>query len=310
MLAGQPTSDKVGYQQRATDAQRERLEELADVLELGRQTFFAQGDLYDWSAQPGSAGADEYEAAAHGVALANMATHAPAVASVMIRTAAEQLAGLAATLRAGEVFGALEPVVRAALENCAYACWILDPQATGEQRGARVLAAELTTVDHLRSALDEVVGAASTDSLELDARHDQLVTVVKSLYPPFEPPKGNSHTYTVGGERYPRFTQAVAAWADGPGGGHVSGRGIYGLLCGDTHPKALAARLNWRGDSATRTWAEQHVDMKYLEALATAALSPFYSGLVCLASYHGWLGNPALARFETAYEAIAPGVLR
>lgn len=259
MVAGQPTREKVGYAQRVTDPQREHLAELASVLELGRQTFFAQGDLFEWSAQPGSVGADEYEAAAHGVALANMATHAPAAASVMIRTAAEQLAGLAATLRAGEVFGALEPVVRAALENCAYACWIMDPQVSGEQRGERVLAAELTTVDHLRSALEEVVGAGSADSVELDARYDQLVAVVESLYPPFVAPKGNSHTHTVGGERYPRFTQAVAAWANGPGGGHVSGRGIYGLLCSDTHPKALAARLTWRGDAAESKWAEQHV---------------------------------------------------
>jgi hypothetical protein len=40
------------------------------------------------------------------------------------------------------------------------------------------------------------------------------------------------------------------------------------------------------------------------------ALSPFNGSLVCLASYHGWLGNSALAGFEAAYETIAPGVLQ
>lgn len=92
MVAAQPPEDvtiNFGYEQRVTDGQRARLEELARVLELGRRTFFAQGDLFGWTARPDSVGADEYAAAAEGVVLANMATHAPAVASVMIRTAAE-----------------------------------------------------------------------------------------------------------------------------------------------------------------------------------------------------------------------------
>lgn len=308
MVGAQPRGE-AGYEQRVTDAQHTRLEELARVLELGRRTYFDQGGFFAWATQPDSVGTDEYAAAAAGVVLANMATHAPAVASVLIRTAAEQLAGLAAILRAGEVFGALEPVVRSVLENSAYACWVMDPQATGDQRGARVLAAELTTVSHLRSALDEVSEAGNADSVQLTVRYDQLEALATALYPPFNPPKRSNDRYTVGGERYPRFTEAVIAWADGPGGGHVSGRGIYGLLCSDTHPKALAARLNWRRGS-TSTRADQHVDLSYLDALVTAALSPFYSGLVCLASYHGWLGNPALAGFETMYEAIAPGAIR
>lgn len=46
------------------------------------------------------------------------------------------------------------------------------------------------------------------------------------------------------------------------------------------------------------------------DSLVTAALRPYYSVLVMLASHHGWLGNAALTEFETAYESIAPGVQR
>lgn len=297
------------YEQTSTVEQRTRLHQLASVLDLGRRTFFAQGDLFAWKAQRGSVGADEADAAARGIRLAGMATHAPAVASVMIRTAGEQLAGLAAVLRAGEVFGALEPVVRAILENSAYASWVLDPQSTGEKRGARVLAAELTTVSHLRSAIEELGGTNTDEYRTLTGTFDQLVALASELYSPFTSPKGNDRTYTVGGERYPSFTSAVIAWADGPGGGHISGRGLYGMLCSDTHPKALATRLNWR-PGATPNVSMQIVPLPYLDQLVTAALSPFYGALVCLGSYHGWLGNPALSEFESAYEAIAPGVLR
>jgi hypothetical protein len=227
----------------------------------------------------------------------------------MTRTAGEQLAGLAVTFRAGEFFGAPEPVVRSVLENCAYACWVMDPQSTGEKRGARVLAAELTTVDHLRSAIKELAGTEGDDYATLSASFDQLVKLAIELYSPFNLPKGNDRTYTVGSERYPSFTRAVTAWADGPGGSSTSGRGVYGLLCSDTHPKALAARLNWHAGSGQNV-AEQSVTLPYLENLVTAALSPFYGALVVLASYHGWLGNPALAEFEAAYSSIAPGVLR
>lgn len=303
------TPINVGYEQRATTAQRERLGQLASVLELGRRTFHAQGDLFGWRVQHGSAGADEYDAASRGNGLAVMATHAPAVASMMIRTAGEQLAGLAAVFRAGEVFGAPEPVVRSALENSAYACWVMDPQSTGTNRGARVLAAELTTVDHQRAAIEELSGTDNDEYSRLSASLDQLAALANKLYSPFTPPKGNDRNYTVGGERYPSFTRAVMAWADGPGGGSVSGRGLYGLLCSDTHPKALAARLNW-SVGAVPSMAEQSVTVPYLDRLVTAALSPYYGALVCLASYHGWLGNPALADFEAAYEVIAPGMLK
>jgi hypothetical protein len=297
------------YQQRATAAQLERLNQIAAVLELGRRTFFVQGELFGWKARSGSTGESEFEAATRGSRLANMATHAPAVASAMIRTAGEQLAGLAATFHAGEVFGAPEPLVRSVLENAAYACWVMDPQSTGEKRGARVLAAELTTVDHLRRAIEDVAGTDSDDYKTLSARFDQLRTLADELYSPFTPPKGKDRTYTVGDERYPSFSGAVLAWANGPGGGRTSGRGLYGLLCSDTHPKALAARLNWR-IGATPNVAEQNVTVPYLEQLVTAALSPFYGALVCLASYQGWLANPALAEFEAAYEVIAPGMVK
>ncbi len=307
--ANDPAPTVGAYEQTSTAEQRTRLHQLASVLDLGRRTFFAQGELFAWKAQPGSVGADEADAAACGIRLAVMATHAPAVASVMMRTAGEQLAGLAAVFRAGEVFGAPEPVVRAVLENSAYACWVMDPQSTGEKRGARVLAAELTTVSHMRSAIEELGGTSTEEYRTLTGTFDQLVALADELYSPFTSPKGNDRTYTVGGERYLSFTHAVVAWADGPGGGHISGRGLYGLLCSDTHPKALATRLNWR-PGATPNVSEQIVPLPYLDRLVTAALSPFYGALVCLASYHGWLGNPALAEFETAYGGVAPGVLK
>ena len=295
------------YTQRLSDSQAQRLEELADLTLLARSTYFAQGDLNSWKYRTGSVGEDEYSAAAAGNRHANMATHAPAIASVMLRTASEQLAGLAAALRACEVFGAPEPLVRSVLENSAYACWVMDPQTNGTIRGARVLAAELTTTDHLRRAIADVSGTENDEHAKLSERFQQLKTLAEELYDPFVITKDRS--YTVGGERYPSFTTAVTAWADGPGGGRVSGRGMYGLLCSDTHPKGLASRLNWQHGPDTRI-AEQHVTIGYLERLLTAALSPFYSGLVCLASYHGWLGNPALAEFETEYMRISPNAIQ
>jgi hypothetical protein len=307
--ADDTTRRDVAYIQRVTEEHRGRPNQIATVLELGRRTYFAQGNMFGWKAQPGSVGERERKAALSGIRKAGMATHAPAVASVMIRTAAEQLAGLAAIFRAGEVFGAPEPVVRSVLENSAYACWVMDTQSTGETRGARVLAAELTTVDHLRAAIEEVVGTHSDDYKMLSKSFDKLVALAKELYSPFVLPKGNDHTYTVGGERYPSFTRAVINWAEGPGGGHTSGKGVYGLLCSDTHPKGLAARVNWHSGAEPNT-AEQSVTLSYLENLVTAAISPFYGANVLLASYHGWLGNPALTEFEAAYEAIVPGVLR
>lgn len=193
------------------------------------------------------------------------------------------------------------------MENSAYACWVMDPSVTGIQRGARVIAAELTTVDHLRAAVREVAGSADAEFQLLSVRFDQLTTLAKELYEPFEMPQGRERRFSVGGEKYPTFTQAIVAWADGPGGGRVSGRGLYGLLCGDTHPKALAARLNWR-QGGRPIVAEHLVKVDYVERVCTAALSPFYGALICLASYHGWLGNRPLAEFEAAYERIAPDV--
>jgi hypothetical protein len=127
-------------------------------------------------------------------------------------------------------------------------------------------------VCHLRSTLDEVSGW-DAEAVELAIRFDQLGALATDLYPPLEPPERSNDSFTVGGERYPRFTAAVIAWADGPGGGHVSGRDVHGLLCSDTHPNSLAARINWWFGS-TSTRAEQLVDLSYLDALVTAALRP------------------------------------
>jgi hypothetical protein len=184
----------------------------------------------------------------------------------------------------------------------------MDPKTTGARRGARVLATELTTVDSKRRAVEEVAGVESPDCKELMSRFEELAHLANELYPPFAVPRRRDR-YAVGGERYPTFTQAVHSWSEGPGGGAVSGKGVYGLLCNDTHPMALAGRLTWRFGTEHNV-AHQEVSIDYLTSLATAALSPYYSGLVLLAKYHGWLDNPALQALEDRYGELVPGALR
>ena len=72
-----------------------------------------------------------------------------------------------------------------------------------------------------------------------------------------------------------------------------------------TRPTHVSA---WR-PGATPTVSMQIVPLPYLDQLVTAAPSPVLWSPRMLGSYHGWLGNPALSEFESAYEG-APGVLK
>jgi hypothetical protein len=281
----------------------ERLVELAHLFVDCRAAFFDTADQFHWTPEPGSA-------AAHAAAVLPSPdptireprgeTGHRLVAEVVqtyLLTASGHLGGLASLYASGEVFFPPAALVRAVIENCAHAMWVIgsDPTEEPEARLARAYLEELLSAVEAKKNAGRLGDKRGQIHVRADEDYRALRGQILARFPGST--KAELGEQILLGERLPN-PEACVTWMyalleEGAGStvGDRAALGIYGFLSNMTHPTLYPARQlrEWTDDPATghRT-AFMRLDLGFLERQASAAVVAFYNALSFTTSYFGW----------------------
>lgn len=280
-----------------------RLGEIADLLLECRSAFFEICDRYHWDPAAGSgaaAAAQQLPSPDPRIARPNSETGHRLIAEVLqtyLLTASYHLGALAALYARGEVFFSPPALIRATIENCAHAVWVVgdDPDEPAENRLARAYLEE-----HL-SALEAKNNAgrmheANAPAVELATRrYEALKELIPVRFVDHEREKGTGN-WILNGQKL-LGPEKTVRWMYGlteTYGGTIDSRtaqGIYGVLSNKTHPTLYPARQirDWTHDPvAGHSVAYLRINPVSVEREARAALAAFYNALTYVSSYFGW----------------------
>lgn len=199
--------------------------------------------------------------------------------------AGEQLAAMAAVIRAQEhVFG-LFPLARSIIEHSAASVWVLDPDVSPERRCARAALA----VD--RSNEELVVAAAHLANKQNDVYQERR-RAMRDLRAQLliEFPEGTDLQTTpkvIAGEDLLSPTAAVRAFAEAAGFDPREWEGIYDYLCAAANHPTLAA-FEFFGESEEDRRQAPTMSEDFLERLARAVVAPYLMALQGYSAYCGW----------------------
>lgn len=219
------------------------------------------------------------------------------VLQTYLLTASYHLGALAALYARGEVFFSPPALIRATIENCAHAVWVVgaDAEEPPEDRLARAY------LEEYLSALEAKVNASRTHEATHPAvqlavqRHEALKELLPVRFTDHrrEEKTGNwilNGQKLLGPEMTVRWMYALTQEY----GGTIDSRtaqGIYGMLSNKTHPTLYPARQmrDWVQDPiAGHSVAYLRLNPEAVELEARSALAAFYNSLTYVSSYFGW----------------------
>lgn len=313
----------MNYWQTVPSDYRSRLEELAQTLLACRDAFHKTADTFHWEPAPGSGAA----AAAMSLPSPDPAIADPTgetghrliaeVLQIFLFTATSHMGGMASLLCSAEVVSSPSLLLRAVIENCAHATWVLgkDHDEPAEDRLARVYLEELKSAEEAKTNAGRLRGKEDPTYKRTEAAYRRLKTDIVARFPgatPAELGKGLLH-----GQQFPRLEDAVK-WMyslTAKFGGTISettASGLYGLLSNLTHPTLYPGREQriWVKDPTTgHNVAQVRVTIESVEYDVRAALAAFYNAINYVTSYFGW-PEPALRSLESKIETAIPGFFR
>jgi hypothetical protein len=165
-----------------------------------------------------------------------------------------ELLALGHLLRAEEVTGTIEVLVRAIVERVGRINWILDndPRVTPKIRAVRATLEMNASSEHYRRALEDLGQSGRVMKPVIDTIRDGralaegwFTNIEKPTVDPgdsMSPPSSDVSKWIIEGESYPTY-QKLARWA--VTGEEFSGRvalGTYGALSSFSHPSFIASR--------------------------------------------------------------------
>ncbi len=293
--------DMAYWQNTPTDA-KDRLIELASLFTGCREAFHETADRFQWIAHPGSPGAHdatELPSPDPSIAEARGETGHRMIAEVFytyLLTASGHLGGLASLYSSGEVFFSPPALIRATIENCAHAVWVLGdkPEEPSENRLARAYLEELLSAEKAKKNAGRMRPKTDPSFMLADTTYKVLKRQIVVRFPGTD--QKDLGQRTLGGQALLGPEQTVAwmyALAESSGGtiGVRAASGIYGYFSNMTHPTLYPARQkrSWKDDPVTGgRVADLHVNMGSVEGEARAALAAFYNALNYTTSYFGW----------------------
>lgn len=293
-----------------------RLAELSNLFLKCRDAFHDISDRSRWTAEPGSPAAadatrlpspDPLVAKPHGETGHRMIAE---VVQIFMLTASGHLGGLAGLYAAQEVLFSPALLVRAVIENCAHAVWVLgdDPDEDPENRLARAYLEELLSAEEAKKNVGRMHTKADPRFARAEAEYKALKQQILVRFPDTSRQdlgEGNLH-----GQRLPNLEAAVIWMYDltRRSGGTITSdaaSGIYGALSNMTHPTLYPARQRRLWDEANEDGyraANLTINIEAIEAEARAALAAFYNAITYITSYFGW-STDVLDELETGIEA-------
>lgn len=219
------------------------------------------------------------------------------VVQTYLLTASGHLGGLASLYRDGEVFFPPAVLVRAVIENCAHAMWVLgdDPDEAPETRLARAYLEEVVSAEESKKTAGRLGSKTGSTYIRENRRYRELKAEVLARFPATTPTDLGS--YLLEGQQWPRPEACVEwmyAFMERSGGSTIDRRGalgVYGFLSNMTHPTLYPARQlrEWTPDPTHgHPVAYLKLDVDFLERQASAAVAAFYQTLSYATSYFGW----------------------
>jgi hypothetical protein len=225
----------------------ERLVELAHLFVDCRASFFDTADQFHWIPEPGSAAAR---------AAADLPSPDPEVdeprgetghrliaevVQTYLLTASGHLGGLASLYASGEVFFPPAALVRAVIENCAHAMWVIgsDPTENPEARLARAYLEELLSAEEAKKNAGRLGDKAGPIHVQANEDYQALKRQILDRFTGST--KAELGDLMLLGQRLPN-PEACVTWMYallGRGAGSTVGDraalGIYGFLSNMTH---------------------------------------------------------------------------
>lgn len=284
-----------------------------------RETFHQICDRYHWTPAPGSP-ADQAAAELpspdplivdpHGETGHRLIAE---VVQIYLLAASGHLGALASLYKSGEVFSSPPLLIRAVIENCAHAVWVLgeNPEEPSESRLARAYLEELLSAEEVKKNTGRMRGKSDPNYESVDAEYKALKRQILTRFPDATLESLGKHVLC--GQALPRLEDSVVKMYEltQEYGGTIDGRtasGIYGLLSNMAHPTLYPARQQrkWANDPAHghRT-AYQQISIGSIEREARAPLAAFYNALNYTVSYFGW-PTTAIEELEDATEEVIP----
>lgn len=280
----------------------ERLVELAHLFLASRDAFFETADRFQWTPASGSVAeraASELVSPDPAITKPRGETGHRLVAEVVqtyLLTATGHLGGLASLYATGEVLFPPPALIRATIENCAHAMWVLgeDPDEPAENRLARAYLEEhLSAIEAKKNA-----GRMRDKTHPSHVRANEYYRVLRSeILTRFPTSTRESLGMSTLNEQVLLSPEATVTWmyavTERLGGtiGDRAASGIYGFLSNMTHPTLYPARQRreWIDDpEAGHRVAYLRVDIGSRESEARAALAAFYNALTYVTDYFGW----------------------
>lgn len=293
---------------------------LAEAFFACRVAFFDANDSH-WDPAPGSAAAADAAALPSpdprldqpaGTSGFDLITEA--VSSYLL-VASGHLGGLAALHAAGEVVFPPGMLVRAVLENCARAMWILgDETSSPQDRLARAYLEDLLSAEEGKKNAGRLGPKNGDGHVQAAAAFKRLRNDVVALFPGATLEELNKGQ--LAGETLLK-PEACVMWMydflharTGSSIDERTGQGVYGFLSNMTHPTLYPVRQlrEWHpaADHDGHMQSSLVVDVDYLERQASAAVVAFYNALSYVMGYYGW-PRDAHDRLTAALDRLLPG---
>jgi len=280
----------------------DRLADLAHLFSSCREAFYLTGEHFRWEPGVGSVA----ERAARKLPSPDPAIDSPVgesghrliadVVQTHLLTASGHLGGLSCLYVSGEVAFSPPALIRAIMENCARAMWVLgeDPDESAENRLARAYLEESVSAGHEKTNAGLMRGKTHTSYVEAKKHYDALRAEIVARFPGTD--AAELEARTLAGQKWdgPELTVKQMYAVIERMGGRLSanaGRGVYGDLSSMTHPTLYPVRKRRASSDDTGAGpvvAHMAVDIPARENEARMALAAFYICLTYVTDYFGW----------------------
>lgn len=310
------------YWQAMPSAYSDRLEELAQTLSACRNAFHETANEFHWE-----------PAARSGAAQAALALPSPdpvidkptgetghrlitEAIQIFLFNSAAHMGSWAALLRAAEVVATPPLLLRAVIENCAHAVWVIgdDPDEAPEDRLARSYLEELKSAEEAKMNAGRLRGKSDPTHVRTAAAWKKVKADITARFPDSTPEELSK--FKLHGQELPRLEDSVMWMYELTArfGGTIDATvasGMYGLLSNLTHPTLYTVREMrvWGKDETGHNVANVSVAIDSVEKDVRAALAAFYNALSYVTSYYGW-PETALRTLESKIEAVIPDFFR
>lgn len=300
-----------------------RLEELSTLFLACRDAFHETADTFHWTPAPGSPAAedagllpspDTLVPEPHGGETGHRLL--AEVVQIFLLTASGHLGGLASLYAKDEVLFSSPLLIRAIIENCAHAIWVLGEEGeSAEDRIARCYLEELKSAEEAKKNVGYMRGKTHQSHAHASEKYSRIKKQILARFP--DASKKILGEGKINDQKLPRLEECVKlmySLTEAAGGTitQEQASGIYGFLSNMTHPTLYPARARreWVHDETSgHAVAYMHVGIGSIENEARAALAAFYNALNYVTSYFGWPAT-IMDALKAKIEAIIPTFFR